>query len=194
MRALYAFAAAVVLAGCGSSPKANFYTLAGDSAPATAAGATTIVTIAPVTVPEMVDRPQVVVRSRNNQVEINEYERWAGSLKSEISRALADNLARLVPNSSVYAYPQGAVLNADYRVLVDIQRFDSVLNEAARVDAQWTVQAAKGAVRSGRSVVNEQTNGAGYEALVAAHGRAIARVSADIAAAVKSIQSSPAKP
>ena len=175
-----------ILVGCGSSPKANFYTLSSDTAPAIGDSRTAqIIAISPIAVPEMLDRPQFVVRTGVNQVSINEMERWAGSLKSEIARALANNIATLVPSAMVYPYPQSASVNADCRILVDVQKFDSTPNESAQIEVLWTVQPAKGVARSGRSLVSEPTTGAGYDALVAAHSRALAAVSKDIAAAVR---------
>ena len=71
-------------------------------------------------------------------------------------------------------------------MLVDIQRFDSVLGEAVTIDALWTVRrAAGGATKTGRSSVRETVSGAGFDALVAAHSRALASVSRDIAGAIR---------
>lgn len=194
MRILFAFAAALVLAACGSSPKANFYTLGSDSAKQPAAGNPSyLVAIGPIAIPESVDRPQFVVRTTANQVTINEYERWAGPLKGEISRALAGNLVQLLPGSNVYAYPQSASINADCRVLVDVQAFDSTPGDSAQIEVLWTVQPAQGAARSGRSVVKEAAGGGTYEALAAAHSRALTTVSREIAAAVQAVRGS-AKP
>jgi len=50
----------------------------------------------------------------------------------------------------------------------------------------WTVRkTAGGEIRSGRTVAREPVQGQGFEALAAAHSRAIARVSADIAATIR---------
>lgn len=179
--------AAVVLAGCSSPPKANFYTLSPAAAPARAdAKALYSVAIGAVAVPESLDRPQMVVRTGANQVTIAEFERWAGPLKSEIALAIAANLKPLLGGASVFIYPQGA--NADVNVSVDVQRFDSVLGDAATVEVLWQVRTAKGAPKSGRSMMREAANGAGYEAVVAAHGRALAAVSRDIAAAIRAVR------
>ena len=183
------------LAGCGSSPKANFYTLReGVAPPVVDAKSAYTIAIGAVTVPEIVDRPQFVVRTGANQVTINEFERWAGPLKNEIPRVIADNLTQMVPGASVFAYPQSANVDADCRILLEVQRFDSAPGEAASVEIVWTVRAAKGdAARSGRSVAREATAGATYEALVAAHGRALASASRDIAAGVQAVRAG-AKP
>jgi hypothetical protein len=177
--------AAVALAGCSSPPKTNFYTLSpAASAPARAeARAPYGVAIGLVAVPESLDRPQMVMRTGANQVSIAEFERWAGPLKSEIALAIAENLKPLLDGASVFTYPQGAV--ADVNVSVDVQRFESVLGEAATVEVLWQVRPLKGTPKSGRSTVREAATGAGYDSVVAAHGRALAAVSRDIAAAIR---------
>ena len=175
-------------AACGSPPKERYYTLTtAPGAPASAAGGTTSsIAVGPVTVPEMVDQPPLVVEVAANQVSIYEYHRWASPLKGEIARVIAANLAQELGTPRVWSYAQATLPNPDYQVLVDIQRFDSALGEAVTIDALWTVRrAAGGAPKTGRSSVREPVSGAGFDALVAAHSRALARVSGDIASAIR---------
>jgi hypothetical protein len=181
--------AALVLAGCSSPPKTNFYTLSPAAAPARAEAKAPAysVAIGPVGIPESLDRPQLVLRAGANQVTVSEFERWAGPLKNEIALAIAENLKSRLSGASVFTYPQG--LGADVSVSVDVQRFDSVLGEAATVEVVWQVRPAKGAARDGRSLAREDVAGPGYEALVAAHGRALAAVGGEIAAAVRATRS-----
>ena len=113
------------------------------------------------------------------------FERWVGSLKDEIALAVAANLKQSLDGASVFAQPMGGGMNADVNVLRYVQRFDSVLGDAAAVEVLWQVSPAKGAAKSGQSTVREPAGGAGYDALVAAHGRALAAVSRDIAAAIR---------
>jgi hypothetical protein len=178
--------AAATLAGCGSSPKANFYTLGPAEAPArTEAKAAYSVALGPVGVPQTLDRPQIVTRTGTNQVTINEYERWAGPLRNEIARAIAANLSQQLGGVNVYTYPQSGSVDAQYRVMVDVQRFDAAPGEAATVEAVWTVRPLKGDAKNGRSVAREATQGASFDALVAACNRALATVGADIAGAIR---------
>jgi hypothetical protein len=54
------------------------------------------------------------------------------------------------------------------------------------VDAVWTVRKAKGgATHSGRTVAREAVADASFDALAAAHSRALATVSGDIAGAIR---------
>ena len=190
MRSRFAVACLVLLlAACGSPPKERYYTLtAAASAPAPAAGASTSsIAVGPVTVPEMVDQPQFVVQVGANQVAIYEFHRWASPLKGEIARVIAANLAQELGTVRVWSYAQATLPKPDYQVLVDVQRFDSALGDAVTVEALWTVRsAAGGGPKTGRSSVREPVSGAGFDALVAAHSRALAQVSRDIAGAIRS--------
>lgn len=179
--------AAATLAGCGAPIKERFFTLGSDAAPGgTGPLAAYSVAVGPVSVPELVDRPQLVLRVGANEVMIAEQSRWAEPLKSEIPRVIAGNLAQLL-NARVSAYPQNTGGDADYRVTVDVQRFESKLGDAATVEALWTVRPAKGAAKSGRATVREATGAPGYDALVVSHSRALAAVSRDIADAIRSM-------
>jgi len=179
--------AALLLAACGSSPKERYYTLTADaSAPVTGTSALSIA-VGPVTVPEAVDQPQIVAQVGANQVAMYEYQRWASPLKGEIARVIAANLAQELGTPRVWSYAQATLPKRDYQVLVDVQRFDSVLGEAVTVEALWTIRPAEGGkAKTGRSSVRQATAGDGFDALAAAHSRALARVSQDIAAAIRS--------
>jgi ABC-type transport auxiliary lipoprotein component len=100
-RAWIGLSLALLAVGCGTPPKEYFYTLSdytsgdytlGDLATGDAGGSNYSVAIAPVSVPEDVDRPQMVVRAGGHRVEMSELHRWAEPLKSEIPRVLAVHL------------------------------------------------------------------------------------------------------
>jgi uncharacterized lipoprotein YmbA len=178
------FLVAAVLTGCSRSPRVTFYTLEAGKAPESAPPGLTSFSVAvgPVTLPMMVDRPQLVLRVSDNRVDILEMHRWAEPLKSGISRLLAENLSRQLEPARVSVYPQSASDNADYRVLVDIQRFEATPGQGVTVDALWSVRhAGEETLKTGRSVINETATGESYETLVAAYGRAVTAVSRDIA-------------
>jgi len=180
---------AIALAGCSRSPRVTFYTLEPAAQVESVAAVTPVPTVAvgPVTLPEVVDRPQLVLRVAAHRVEILETHRWAEPLKSEIPRLIAENLGRLLGTSRVSSYLQHAGIEADYRVLVDIQRFESSPGEAVTVEAVWSLRrVAGGAPKTGRTLVREPVDAAGYDPLVAAYGRALLAVSRDLASAIRS--------
>ena len=177
-------AIALFAAGCASA-KPHFYTLNSTAVAGGAPSTHVAVLVGPVSVPASVDQPQFVVQVAPNRVDVEEFNRWASPLNESIARALAGDLAQQLGTPEVTAAPL-TNFNPDYRVSVEVQRFESVQGEGALVEAVWVVRkSAGGRARSGRTVAREAAQGDGFEALAAAHSRALAKVSGDIAAAIR---------
>ena len=176
---------AIAAVGCGASAPSRFYTLDSTASPEGSPSANYAVAVGPISIPASVDRPQFVVQVAPNRVTVDEFNRWAAPLDDSIARAVAGNLAVLLGTPRVAGAPL-ANFDPAYRVTLDIQRFESVPGESALVEAVWTVRKlAGGATRSGRTVAREPVQGQGFDALAAAHSRALAKVSGDIAAAIQ---------
>ncbi|QWV95277.1 PqiC family protein [Geomonas oryzisoli] len=180
---------AVVLfcSACSRSPRVTYYTLT----PALPAGAvqqafSSSVAVGPVTIPELVNRPQLVVRLTPNRVDVLEQHRWAEPLKNEIPRLLAQDLAPLLGSGRVFTYDQVSGAAARYRVLVDIVRLEAIPGDSVVVEAGWVVRGAANARREGRIEVREKVAGSDYDAVTAALSRALAAVSAEVAKSVRS--------
>ena len=141
--------------------------------------------VGPVSVPAAVDQPEFVVNTAPNRVEVDEFNRWVAPLNDAIARAVAGDLVVLLGTPNV-ATAQLANFNPQYQVMIDVLRFESIPGQAASVAAVWTVRkTSDGETRSGRTTSREPVQGQGFDALAAAHSRAIAKVSADIAAAIR---------
>ncbi len=176
----------VLLTGCSRSPRVTFYTLNAAAAPESATQALESVVIGPVTLPDLLDRPQFVVTVDANRVDILEMHRWAAPLKSELPRIIAANLSLLLKPSRVSVYPQNSGLDAVFRVQIDIQRFEMTEGKGVTVDLLWSIRRSDGgAVKNGRAAAHEPVTNGGYDTLVAAQSRALAAVSRDLATALQ---------
>jgi uncharacterized lipoprotein YmbA len=177
---------AIAAAGCSTAPS-KFYSLSSTS---TADGTTATranVMVGPVTIPAAVDQPEIVVQVSPNRVQVDEFNRWVAPLSDSIARAVAGDLTVLLSTPEV-ATAQLVNFTPDYRVTIDVLRFESKQGDAAVLDAVWTVRKnANEDSRSGRTEAREPVQGQGFDALAAAHSRAIARLSADIAAAIRAL-------
>ena len=184
--------AVVALAACGCSTKpARFYTLDSTSTSDGAPLSHTAVTVGPVTVPASVDQPEFVVQVASNRVELDEFNRWAAPLNDSIARAVAGDLSVLLGTPDVATSPMANFVPT-YSVTINVQRFESTRNQGALLDAVWAVhQTTGGAMRSGRTVAQEAAQGDSYDALAAAHSRALARMSGDIATAIRAEANQP---
>jgi len=172
--------------GCTSTPPSRFYTLRAASDPAVPSSSLSIV-VGPVTVPAVVDRPQIVVNAGANQVRVDDFNRWAAPLQNNIARVVADNLVAMLGTPRVTL----SNIDADYRAAIEVQSFESSPGEAAMLDAVWFVRRSKdGKTETGRTAVREAVQEKSYDALAAAHSRAVARLSRDLAAAVATLDRS----
>src|SRR5262245_20682973 len=176
------------LVGGSASPPSRFYTLcAAANAPAATTSNLSVV-VGPVSVPPVVDRPQIVVTTGPNQVRLEEFNRWASPLQSNISRVVAENLVAILGTPRVILFSQALGVDVDYRAAIEVQRFESTPGEASILDAVWTVSRTKdGKSQTGRTTVRERARHKGYDALASAHSRGLARLSQDIAAAVRAL-------
>lgn len=190
-----ALLASVFVTACSTSAKTYYYTLQSGQSGQTdtptakepaANPRLNNIAISALSLPEIVDRPQLVLRSGETQVLISDNHLWGQALKSEITRNLAAHLARETGAAHVILPGQAGLDDAEIKLAVDILRFDSVLGGAATIEARWSVL-RKGVAKSvsGYALVRETASAAGYDAIVAAHSRALARLSRDMAATLK---------
>ena len=180
---------AALFVGCVTSPRETFYTLPSDRTsirPFNGSSIANRIVVGPITLPELIDRPQFVVRVGPNQVAIAEQHRWAEPLKSQIARVIAQNLTQFLGATQVRTEYQSQNDDAEYRVLLDIQEFESMLGQGVTIEVYWTIRRTSGnEVQTGRPLLRQPVVGKGYEALVAAHGRAFAVVSLEIASTIQ---------
>jgi hypothetical protein len=177
-----------VAGACASSPQSHFYTLTATASSGGPPSQLSLV-VGPVSIPPVVDRPEIVVRTGHNQVSIDEFNRWASPLADNLAIVMVDDLVVLLNTPKVTLFSQTAAVEADYQVSIEVQRFESVMGESAYLEAVWTVRRGKaGAKHTGRTLARELVSGPGYPALVAAHSRAAGRLSQDIAAALRTME------
>ncbi|HWZ71268.1 MAG TPA: PqiC family protein [Casimicrobiaceae bacterium] len=180
---------AVVALGAGcAAPPSHFYTLSRTTATPIATSAEISVVVGPVSIPAIVDVPQIVVSTSPNEVSLDEFNRWASPLQSNISRVVTENLVTMLGTPRVSQFQQSLNADADYRVAIEVQSFESVPGEAATLNSAWIVRRTKdGKAQTGRTSVREPVPEKSYDALAAAHSRALAHMSQDIADAVRAL-------
>ncbi len=194
LRKLSYAAACWLLAACASAP-IQFYTLhdgqAGSVVQVATAAATAVATaagqnlrplyLASFSIPERVDRPQLVVRKSTEQVQILEQQVWAEPLKQAFSRGLAVELRGqgfdLVTSRA--AVPQ---------LSVEVLNFESWPGKEILLEVQWQVKDADDKVLLRREMSWRETNlEAGTAALVAAHRRALVQCAAEMAKTLRTL-------
>lgn len=137
----------LLLGGCASSPPSAFYTLtpmvadrdAAVSQTAPIVGGRLAIGLGPVSFPRFLDRPQVVQREGANQLAIDEFHRWGGSLDDDFLRVWAENLARLLDTSRILVFPSELRLPLDFRVIAEVIAFEVDSAGQATLKTRWVV-------------------------------------------------------
>ena len=178
----------VCFSACGGkSDTSQFYVLSPLPQPGLSAGEGMTIGVFPVSMPDYLDRPQIVTRVSDNEIKLDEFSRWAEPLKDSFTRALVQNLSTLLNTAKVVRTTRSAGVPMALQVGVEVVQFDGTLGGEVVLIVQWGVFEADGKklLMGKRSSFKEPTGAATYEALVAAESRAVAALSREIAEAIK---------
>ena len=180
-----------LLVGCSSSQPTQFYTLsalvsdgASDESGALRLG------VGPISLPAYLDRPQVVTRSHNYRMTVADFHQWAEPLEISFQRVLMENLSNWLSTDDVVTLPERRGLPLDYRVEIDVTRFDADQTGEVVLDARWLIFDGRGdrLKDSGRSVIKKQFVADGdYGAIAEAMSRSLGEMSASIANALSDL-------
>jgi uncharacterized lipoprotein YmbA len=149
------------------------------------------IVIGPIKTADYLNQPNIVTRESGNKIKMADFDQWAGSFQDNLKNALAENIGFLVGTEKIYEYPvRQSAGPIDYRVAMNVTRFDGKLGEEASLVVRWSLLGGKQKKVLGvkRSSIREPTRGPGYEDLVAAQSRALSALSLEIAKAIKTAE------
>ncbi len=184
-RILYTFLAlTVLLAACGRSTPTNYYLLESRLTPVSADSLPTkSLRVAPVNVPEYLDRDGIVSRvGESTQLIVAQFHSWGEPLSHGVRRVTREVLTRPMLQSGVNILPAGDESTADYVLYLDIQRLDGNFDQKAVLDVRWTLRNKFNDVLARGIVVDEEAvTGKGYDVLTAAESRLVQRMAEHLA-------------
>ncbi len=131
------FPVALALVSC-STPE-TYYRLSADGPPPPT-GAGFALGVGPVSLPDYIDRAELVFQSTDERFEVPFERRWAGSLRDTTTRAIATNLARHLGTGNIHVYPWPPGTPLDYQVRVNVRQFHGRSGGDAILEATWTVE------------------------------------------------------
>lgn len=189
---------AVLATGCSSPPSQLYVLNSAVGAPQNLASAETVVPASVpstypgsrsrlisvvVTVPDYLDRLDIVERIGANELKPNYSAQWGERLATTATRAVAENLIVLLPSDEVLMLTASGHRTADYQVSLDFIQFESDASGQAIATGRWSIADRDGTERmSGRVKRSEPATDKGYAAMAAAMSRNLAAISRDIAA------------
>lgn len=187
VRTALSIAIVLWLSGCAQSPQARFYTLTPLAQQGVQAQLSTkspiSVNIIPVEIPDYLNRPQIVTRSGQNELQLAEFDRWAGSLPDNIAAVMAENLSQLLVSDKVLARSWGRYGKTDYTLMLRVIRLDCVPGTMVTMRAQWTLSTPQDgtSVATRVATYSEKLQDSRYDTAVAAVSTLLGRMSKEIA-------------
>ena len=184
----------LLLAGCGTSPPAKFYTLTPLAVQRPAEKVVDTeknmpIAIGPIEIPEYLDRPEIVTRAEQNQLILSEFNLWGGAFKTDVNRILIENISTLLAGDGIPIITWKATVAEAHRVPVLISRFDGSPNDNIILKARWALldKDGKNLDYFRESNITMPVKGSSYSSVVAAMSEALGELSKEIAAGIKSV-------
>ena len=188
MRAVTAFglASTLLLSGCGSSPKTNFYALNIVPARAGRHAGSGHVQLAAVHVPPALDRQQMVRMSGENTVEISDTNRWSAAFDEMVRNVLAQDLMARFPAGALIL-PEAPAPPGTATLVVTLTRFGPDASGEVKLDGSWSLlNGASGAAVLDRDFHISSGAAPNADAMAAAMSQALGELADRMAATVSS--------
>ena len=173
--------------GCGITKPAHFYLLTPQPSNVEsiqqASPSSPMILVGPVRLPEYLNRSQIIHYSTANELKLNEYHRWAEPLENNVARVLSENLRQQLQNNHVLLYPGLNVRHFDYRVSIDVTRFDVDTSSHVVLAVNWVLRAGHGdeTLLVHRLTIREPVQNRDYGSIVSTQSRALGKLSAAMA-------------
>ncbi len=184
--------ALILLAGCASTEPSRFHNLTpmpGSSAETQAEYDENDIAIGigPVNIPDYLDREQIVTRNNQNEIELGEFNRWAGELQENVAGILFENLSHLLSTDRVSLYPWRGTTPIDFQIEVEILQLDGEMGGNVLLVSHWTILGGDNqkVLMMKKSSFTEPSGAQGYNAFVAAQSRALENLSRQISLAIE---------
>ncbi len=189
------FVYCTLLSACINTPLPDYYVLTPEPATSTAAVSTGIsrdiaLGIGPVTIPQTINRPNIVTPLDSNQLDVAEYHRWSEPLVDNISRVVITNLADRTGLNKLYAYPWLGN-RVDYQIRIDVLQMTGRPEEQVRLQVRWQILSGNKPAEllaTRLSDYRQPIGEEGYSAMVSAYSLLIAQLSNDIAATLDKLE------
>jgi len=148
-----------------------------------------VIGVGPVTLPQYLNRPQLMIRVSQNEYQVAPFAQWAEPLRDNFIGVLADNLSVLLETDKIAVFPWKTYTPIDYKVEVDVIRFDGEKGGDVRLHARWIIfgKDGKTLLRIRKSSFSAPADAGNYGAMVSAMSQTLADLSREIADSIKDL-------
>ncbi len=181
----------LVLSACGSSPPVRYYSLNPiDTDYQQDPDDAVMLGIGPLSIPDYLNRSQIVTRDVDAQMRVDDFSRWTEPLADSMHRIISTDVDNLLHGVVVVMYPYEAVVRShlDYRLVGDVNRFDADSSGLVVLEIQWAIVDTEANLlvpaRRNRYQAQMVTSG-DFGAMVAAMNDVLSQFSRDVAGRLK---------
>ena len=186
MKRLLILGLALWLAGCGGTPASRYYHITAGPPPAELREGP-VVFVDRAVVAAYADRSPIVLRRGATEVEFAEFDVWAEPVALQITAVLVDALGNRFGRANVVPTPARRDREPDFRIAVEVLRFEIDTGGRALLDARWSLLQGPGEVFAeiGREHLTALPDApASFDARAAALAATLAALAERIAAAI----------
>ena len=151
--------------------------------------------IGPVSLSQVLDRPQIIIRTSENEIRVADLDRWAAPLQENITNVLADNLTTLLSTGSILKFPWKTTLPIEYQIVMEITRFDGMPGGDVDLRSRWAILGENGrkVYAKAKTDLIEPIGADTIAAMVSAQSRLVAKLSLEIAQEIKRLEETGAR-
>lgn len=167
----------------GRSPVSSFYMLHADSSVSKPDLLfTTTVGVDTVSLPDYLDRPQIVTfKADMVELNIDEFNRWGDSLDTMLQQVIVDDLSAQFPNATIDLLTSGEYGTTPLTVKITINRLGGILNQTVLLDASWQIVDQDDRVLIQKRSRLTGSTSEGYSGYVKSQSRLLSDLSLEIA-------------
>ncbi len=149
--------------------------------------------LGPVQVPEYLDTQSIVMSGTGGAIEYVPHAFWAEPVAKGFERALRYRISARLGTSHAVAFPWYATTRVDWKVPIDVLRFEATTDGRAVLVARWSVgRTSDGRLVAGDQFSCDETAGTDAAALVDALSRCLDRLAGEVATALAATPPVPA--
>jgi len=176
----------ILAVACGGTKSSRFYLLSSLPAPGEPAEPGRQIALDITYFPDYLQRPQIVAHAGDNELVLEEYDRWGEPLEMGFTRTLIVDLASLRPADAVREADRVGGDLPVVLVTIWVTRFDINGDETTTLQAAWEIDAGSGEARRGSTLAHKPVvpKKKSYAGQVAALSGLVEVLARDISAAI----------
>lgn len=130
--------------------------------------------------PEYLDQLQIVTKNSDNGILFSDSERWAEPIRENLIRVIRENIAMIIPNSTISVGPWERSTENAIKVELLFNQFSGKLGKYAHTDIRWRMSHGGGQTSQGR-FTDLQTIGDNFQDFVVGLNTGINNFSTELA-------------